>query len=325
MSHQPAIVVAAYNRPLALRGLLESLLQAHYPENTTLVVSIDGGGGGEVRALAEALVWPFGEKRIIHHPTNLGLKNHILNCATFAYEYGSVVLLEDDLEVAPTFYQYAQAALDKYAGEPTIAGISLYSYQIAESDLKRFPPFNDRHGAYLMQFSSSWGLAFTAQQWRAFTDWLEAHPSTKTEILPPYIQQWGAHSWKKRFVEYLLSTGQYFVFPSISFTTNKGYAGVHFARQLTLFEVPLHQGPMPTLPEVEEMLRYNVHFDMEAASQARLGLEVPPRSKSLPNVPLAEYRYRVAAGVTQPSWLGKLLFVASYYWHNYLNALLRKL
>jgi len=297
----------------------------HYPEHTTLVISIDGGGGGEVPVLAEAFVWPFGEKRIIHHSSNLGLKNHILACGVLAYEYGSAVLLEDDLEVAPAFYQFAIASLDKYAEEPTIAGISLYGYETAESDLKPFPLFNDRHGAYLMQFPSSWGLTFTAQQWRAFADWIEANPSTQTQLMPRYLQQWGNRSWKKRFVEYLLSTGQYFVFPKTSFATNKGYAGVHFARQLTLFDVPLHQGPLPALPEVEEMWRYNVHFDMEPASQARLGLEVPPRSQAVPNVPLAEYHHRVGVGKTKSSLIGKWLFVASYYWHNYLNALLRKL
>ena len=41
------IIVIGYNRPKALERLLNSLLNASYPGKVDLIISIDGGRGGQ--------------------------------------------------------------------------------------------------------------------------------------------------------------------------------------------------------------------------------------------------------------------------------------
>ncbi len=320
MKNQPTIVIAAWDRPHALQGLLDSLLSAEYLGSARLVISIDGGGHAAVIAIAEQLLWPYGEKTIIKHPTRLGLKAHILECGGLTAQYGSIILLEDDLEVARGFYQFSVDTLKAYENEALIAGISLYSYQIKESDYYPFAPYLDGLDAYLMQFPSSWGQAWTAKQWQGFEAWLKSHSQADNQLLPVYVQRWGKQSWKKLCVQYLLEKQLYFVYPKVSFTTNKGYAGTHFALQLSLFEVILHDGQPLSPPPINTMLRYHVGFEIES------GLPKDPLDKTAPvNVAQAEYVWRVTNRRVPASLLGKWLFVGRYNVYNWLKAILNRL
>ena len=73
------IVVVAYNRLESLKRILASLSRGEYPrEPVELIISIDRGDNQEVLQYADAFPWPYGEKRVIYRPENLGLKRHIL-------------------------------------------------------------------------------------------------------------------------------------------------------------------------------------------------------------------------------------------------------
>jgi len=106
MPYKPTIVVVAYNRPIALQRLLESLTAAVYPNAVNLVVSVDYGGDSSVTEIAISFIWTYGNKRVILRDQNLGLHKHILACGQLSDEYGSIVLLEDDLYVSSAFYEY---------------------------------------------------------------------------------------------------------------------------------------------------------------------------------------------------------------------------
>jgi hypothetical protein len=93
----PAVVVSAHSRPASLARILGSLDAGVYPGEVRLVVSIDGGGDPEVQRVAEKHSWPHGPKRLIVHPERLGLAEHLRRCGDLSQEYGSIVLLEDDL------------------------------------------------------------------------------------------------------------------------------------------------------------------------------------------------------------------------------------
>lgn len=308
MSQVPAIVVVAFNRPQALQGLLNSLLKADYNgHEVPLVISIDGGRNKPVATLADSFVWPFGTKKTTIYPSNLGLKQHILKCGALAKEYGSIVLLEDDLEVAPGFYIYALKALSQYNHEPIVGGISLYSYAISESSYEAFATFPDGKEAYLMQFPSSWGQAWTAGQWQLFELWQIKSPPHSEAILPPFVRRWGNKSWKKIFLQYLMEEGKYFVYPKTSFSTNKGYAGAHFAMHLSLFDVPLSQTHIASLPPIAEMQRFDAHFEMEQATLERLaGVEFNGSVKlnlynsRLPSTPSIYFIEQTAGISTKP-------------------------
>lgn len=242
MTTTPAIVIVAYKRTHALQRLLSSVANAVYTDsNIPLIISIDYSGDEGVLALCENFSWQHGEKRIISHPQNLGLKNHIIQCCLLSDTYGAVIVLEDDLVVSAYYYAYAQQALEQYKNDTNLAGISLYSYAVTENGFVPFYPLADGNSTYFMQLPSSWGQLFTAMQWKSFMQWYIEHDSIPEQnTLPQYANDWGSKSWKKHYLHYMIENGKYFVFPKQSYSTNFGDPGTNTDRQ-GLFQVQLMQ------------------------------------------------------------------------------------
>ena len=122
----PAIVVVAYNRENSLRRLLNSISNASFSVNSIpMIISIDGEAPDTVIAIAKDFHWSHGDKRIINHDHRLGLKEHIFACGNLTSQYGTVIILEDDLLVSPGFYDFDKKAAEFFDKEQEIAGISL--------------------------------------------------------------------------------------------------------------------------------------------------------------------------------------------------------
>ena len=116
MITNPIIVVVAYSRLNSLENLLDSLSKAQYDDDeVNLVISIDYSGQQDVYNLADSFDWKNGKKIIIRHDHNLGLREHVLYCGDLSLQYESVIILEDDLLVSPSFYLYSKAALEFYS------------------------------------------------------------------------------------------------------------------------------------------------------------------------------------------------------------------
>lgn len=267
--HLPAIVIPVYNRAYSLQRLLQSVSKAVYNEQgITLVISVDKNDNEGVYRAAENFEWLYGEKIIVKHEAHLGLKQHILRCGDLTETYGSVIILEDDLFVSPWFYQYTIQALSFYGqtdNQKSVAGISLFNYEVAENGFGAFEPMPDGSDVYFMQMPSSWGQCWTAQQWNAFKEWFSNHSKIlSTENLPEYILGWSETSWKKHFVRYLIATNQYFVFPRFSLSTNFGEPGTNTDRR-GLFQSALFAGEKTFLfkPIEQSLSVYDAWFEMK--------------------------------------------------------------
>jgi hypothetical protein len=240
---KPAIVIAAYNRPESLRRLLACIERAHYPADVPLIISIDPGGSREreVTDAAQTYSWSSGEKRLILHEKHLGLIEHVYFTAGLSEEYGAVIRLEDDYYVSPVYYEYVSQALAYYRDDPRIAGISLYSVWFNGYTREPFTPYLDAGDAYFMQTPWSQGQAFTAEQWRAYTDW---RTTVDRRLIPDdpihevYLR-FAADDWFPLKTKYLAETDRYYVFPRESLSTNFGDAGTHFQQTSNYFQVPL--------------------------------------------------------------------------------------
>ena len=127
---KPAIVAVGYNRPESMKRLLQSVCAADYPYNDiTLIVSIDQCEMSDmVEAAARSVEWTHGALHVIRYSERQGLRNHILCCGDLSQKYGAVIILEDDLWVAPSFYNYTLSAVNRYHNEKKLAGIALYSH-----------------------------------------------------------------------------------------------------------------------------------------------------------------------------------------------------
>ncbi|MCR4891750.1 MAG: hypothetical protein K5989_06190 [Lachnospiraceae bacterium] len=282
MQYTPAIVVVGYERAGSLKRLLKSLSAAGYPDmNIPLVISLDGGGTREVRDIAQAFRWTHGDMRLLLRADQMGLKQHILSCGDLTHEYGSIIMLEDDLYVSPEFYSYASAALSFTETDPSVAGVSLYNHRFQVFARLPFEPIDDGYDNWYFQLASSWGQAWTEDQWEDFRSWLSVHDGEDLHGngMPSNAAEWGESSWLKYAIKYLIQTRRFFLYPRISYTTNFFDEGEHTVNAVTDLQVPLRMGPSRAYHfshTQESGARYDAYFEnMDLPGQADLyGLKV---------------------------------------------------
>ncbi|MCR5686511.1 MAG: glycosyltransferase family 2 protein [Lachnospiraceae bacterium] len=240
---RPAIVTIAYNRTGPLKRLLASIEAASYPDGAepTLIISIDNSGSDETAEAAEEFKYTHGEKVIIKREQRMGLRNHVLACSSLSEKYGSIIVLEDDLFVAPCFYEYACRALEQVENDDRIGGVSLYNHLFNVHTRESFCAIDDGYDNWYFQIASSWGQAYTAAQWKSFMAWYELNRDRDLASLqvPANVSGWSEKSWLKYYITYLIETGRFFLYPRVSLTTNFGDVGTHACTSDSDLQVPL--------------------------------------------------------------------------------------
>lgn len=265
-----AVVVVGYNRLNSLTRLLNSLVNACYPNDSIpLVISIDASGDDKLYNYVKSFVWPHGEKYVIIQKERLGLKNHIFQCGDLTKFFKAIILLEDDLFVSPYFYDYVEKTVVKYGESDEIAEISLYKNET--NGYAGLPFFNmqDGNDVFLMQDVSTWGQCWTEQMWNKFVEWRDCH--TEEDIqnvdMPDRIKKW-ERAWSKYYIAYVINTRRYILYPNISLTTNFSDAGEHGDTQNSAVQVNLLQGRKHYyLEELSELTRYDIYNNNEAIYQ----------------------------------------------------------
>ena len=266
-----AIVIPTYDRPRSLGRLLDSLAAVVPGKGAwELVLSCEGDAAPGVRRLAAEFVWPHGPKRVVDQSTHLGLREHLLWCGDQVFGREAVLVLEDDLFVSPHLLTFAEAALARYAGEPSLAGISLYAPSFSETTRLPFLPADDGYDAYCLAMPSSWGEIWWPEAWSAFRAW-QRDPDRRDPAsprLPANVAGWSEQSWKKQVFAWMMETGRTFLYPRLSLTTNFGEPGVHCTGSHA-FQVPLQGEPREyRLPPLEARggVRYDAHGEREPES-----------------------------------------------------------
>lgn len=157
------IAVFAFKRPDHLRSTLTAL-QAN-PEFSSSPVHVFCDGPRTVaeetdvlaaRKVVRMLVPQHAV--IIERQVNLGLDRSIISGVTeLCDKYGSVIVIEDDLEVAPNFLAYMNAALNRYASESEVMQISGYQFPVS---------LLGPGSAIFLPYTTSWGWATWQRAWR---------------------------------------------------------------------------------------------------------------------------------------------------------------
>lgn len=283
----PAIVVIAYNRPEALQRLLTSLNAAGYPDGVEvpLVISIDGGdspGVAHVLELARGFDWRFGPVQVIQQPRRLGLVDHFRAAGRLSQHYDAVVLLEDDLTVAPPFYTFASQALSRYAADERVAGVSLYGLWFNGFTHLPFQPLADGNDVFFLRLPYTQGHAFTAGQWRRFDEWWQRNgPSPQPHpSLHPAFLEFRDDEWFPALAAYLAREDRYYCYPRVSLAQGWGDPGAHFGAATDWFLTPQQlRGGDYRLPPLDGSLAvYDSFFEL---TPERLRALAP----SLPDVP----------------------------------------
>jgi hypothetical protein len=96
---------------------------------------------------------------------NLGLARSIVSgVSELCAEYGQVIVLEDDLAVAPDFLDYMLQALDRYREHPQVYQVSGFMYPVNHPG---------KPHAFFLPLTTTWGWATWDRAWRIL-DWRAA-------------------------------------------------------------------------------------------------------------------------------------------------------
>lgn len=255
MKNKIAIVSVAYNRVHSLARQIDSLSKAYYSTDITLIISIDKSNINDVEIYANTIEWKHGEKRIVVHKNNLGLRKHMLSLGQYLDEFDAIIVLEDDITVTPHFMTYATACIEKYQNDMRIAGISLYNYNVHHKSLRPFTPAKSEYDVYFMNIAMSWGQIWMKEQWRDFYNWyLKNNEEFNLPHIPDNVNKWKATSWLKYHIRYCIEKNKYFVYPYYSLTTNNSDAGIHMKTKETIYQssLQLFHKKEYQLPSIDE-------------------------------------------------------------------------
>lgn len=259
-----AICIIAYNRIDSLKRVLVSLEQAYYDENVPLIISIDKSNSTIVEQFAKQYEWNFGEKTVIVHPENLGLRKHVLKCGELLKKFDALIVLEDDISVTPSYFNYAKQCIEQFYNNDIIAGISLYNFPINYINKLPFYPMQSDSDIYLMKCAQSWGQIWMKKQWNNFINWYEKNSEEfcEQDHLPKNICKWPKSSWLKYHTKYCIENNKYFVYPYISLSTNNSDKGTHVGKQNTLFQSYMLWGEKKKF-KLDPLVKYDGFFENE--------------------------------------------------------------
>lgn len=183
MNYAP-ILLFVYNRLYHTRRCVEALLNNPLSGESELFIYADAAkdtsGQEAVEEVRRYIRSIQGFKRItlIERKENQGLARNIIDgVTTQVNRYGRVIVLEDDLVVAPHFLKFMNEALEVYQNEPRVG-------HIQACDFTQDPSLPD---TFLIKWTGSWGWATWDRAWKYFNpngrellDELEARRLTHT-------------------------------------------------------------------------------------------------------------------------------------------------
>ena len=159
------ILLFVYNRPAHTRQALEALSRNTLSADSDLFIYSDAARSEADRAAVEEVrrivreAKGFRQVHVTEREQNWGLARNIIDgVTTMVNRYGRVIVLEDDLVVAPHFLQFMNNALDVYADVPQVG-------HIQACDFTNDPGLPDM---FLIKWTGSWGWATWKRAWQFF-------------------------------------------------------------------------------------------------------------------------------------------------------------
>ena len=159
------ILLFVYNRPEHTRRCIESLKQNSLATSSTLYIYADGAKDTTQQPVVDEVrncirtINGFKEIVLIERKENWGLARNIIDgVTTQVNRHGKVIVLEDDLVVAPYFLQFMNDALETYKDEPSVG-------HIQACDFTQDTSLPD---TFLIKWTGSWGWATWERAWQHF-------------------------------------------------------------------------------------------------------------------------------------------------------------
>jgi len=159
------IVVFTYNRPEHTLRTVDALLNNPLANDSDIIIYSDSArttnhqnAVNEVRNYLSTITG-FRSIKVIHRDKNLGLAESIIQGVTeVLQESEKVIVLEDDMVVAPYFLEYMNEALDQFVDDDRV--ISVHGYV--------FPVDIILPEAFFLPGADCWGWATWRRGWQIF-------------------------------------------------------------------------------------------------------------------------------------------------------------
>ncbi len=248
------ILVFTYNRPEHTKNLLSSLSRCKGAETHDLYIFSDGPRNEAAKDMVDAVrayISKFEKKNVFKSVTvleeekNKGLANSIIGgVSKLISQYGTCIVLEDDLYVSDDFIAYMQAGLDYYEKDKNVGAISGFSFPLK---CKK----DERGGVYKSRTGNSWGWATWKYVWEQ-VDWrmsdynsfkadnrsrkrFDAQQSGISEMLDRQMRG-ELDSWAVRWDYFFFKKGLWTIYPYSSKVINNGFdgSGTHCKNRKTL-------------------------------------------------------------------------------------------
>jgi hypothetical protein len=233
------IAIFIYNRPAKLRRMLCSLVACDGFEDRPIYVFADGPkleerseAIAEARSVAREML---GDRAVYCDATlNKGLARSIIEgVEELTLNFGRVIVIEDDLELAPRFLTFMDNALDHYADDPTVMQVSGHVFDV--------PDFKDRNSALVLPLTTTWGWATWRRAWLNFDETAASarrvldSPQSRKSFNLDGIYDYASmledqlsgrrDSWGIRFYLSVFAANGVSVFPPRSLVRNSGFDG----------------------------------------------------------------------------------------------------
>lgn len=173
MINKAPIAIFCYRRPDHLRITLQSLKRCDGFEDSPIYIFGDGPRGvndmqavDATRQIARELL---GEQAQYHFAkNNRGLAKSItFGIGTVLGDYDRLIVLEDDLELSPSFLEFMNNALMRYENNENVVQISGYKFDSGASTDSILSNSNE---ARFLPFTVSWGWGTWRRAWNFFDE-----------------------------------------------------------------------------------------------------------------------------------------------------------
>jgi hypothetical protein len=186
---------------------------------------------------------------VIERQKNYGLaKSIITGVEELCERFGRVIVLEDDLVVAPGFLEFMNRALDRYAESERVVQVSGFNFEV--------PELRGNSSALFLPFTVSWGWATWKRAWEKFDSSSQGWETLRNDAdLRHRFNLNGSYdyatmleqqmkglrdSWAVRWYWTVFKANGLGLFPPVSLVTNTGFdgSGTHGRGLLRQFDNP---------------------------------------------------------------------------------------
>lgn len=239
------IILFVYNRPFHTKAVLNNLAANNEAKDSILCIFCDGAKPGATQETIQKIKQTrsiarkenrFKQVKIVEHVDNKGLANSIIEgVSKICGEYGSVIVLEDDIVTSPFFLRYMNNALLLYKDIDHVGSINGYWY----------PTKHKMPETFFLRNQSCWGWATWARAWNLFeSDGLKLLNRLRDAKLDKQFDLEGAiqytkmledqilkknDSWAIRWDASLFLANKLSLYPQTSLVENIGFdgSGIH--------------------------------------------------------------------------------------------------